>query len=124
MIPYFLPKGKISPKGKKLLNTDFSKTSIDEMAKDLKKRIELLQKIKHTKEILLLNIGTNYTEYANYDTFGPRIGTYLETFMKNQKISCYGTMIKPIHALNLKDFLSKNKIELKQKVILVTDAAI
>lgn len=102
--------------------TENNEEKRNQMTTLLLKQIKLLEKIKQTKEIMILNIGTNQKDFANFDTFGPRIGSKLTHLKSVPNITLYGSMQQPLHAQNLKEFYHKTKRERKEKIVIVTDA--
>lgn len=83
--------------------------------------LSTIQKRKKTNKIMLLSIGTNL---VLFDQYGPKVGDLLKNSLLPNNITCYGNMLTPIHALNLKSFIHEHKNDLKQSLVITIDAGI
>lgn len=76
-------------------------------------------KESNKEEVVLVNIGT---DKHTGDIFGPLFGSVLEE--KGTKLSFYGTLENPIHALNIKDNMNKINLEHPNAFIIAIDACL
>ena len=74
------------------------------IANDLRFKIDISMKLNNYKEIIILGIGTNISEWANFDTFGPRVGSLLKQYNLPEYIKCYGDMDETLNATNIASF--------------------
>lgn len=87
----------------------------EEMANFIMNEFEKSEK----EEIIIVNIGT---DKCVGDSFGPFLGSYLED--KNYSMKVYGTLEKPIHALNMQENLDKIKDIHENPFIISLDSAL
>lgn len=74
---------------------------------------------KNKKEIILVNVGT---DRCNGDTFGPMTGSLLEE--RGFNVSFYGTLEKPIHALNIETKLESIFSKHNNPFIIAADSSV
>ncbi|WP_102401510.1 DUF1256 domain-containing protein [Haloimpatiens massiliensis] len=73
------------------------------------------------KDIIIVCIGTNRTNLV--DCLGPFVGSILKED-KEFNIPVYGSMVNPIHGLNLTEKITKIKNNYPNSTIIAVDAAI
>jgi len=100
------------------MNNDWKK----ELQRDLKIQLQLLKLKKNFQKIIIIGIGSNKEQYVNFDTFGPRVCSYLKEANLPNQVECYGTMNSPLHALNLMRFYEKQEKEIKNNLTIAVDA--
>ena len=94
------------------------------IANDLRFKIDISMKLNNYKEIIILGIGTNISEWANFDTFGPRVGSLLKQYNLPEYIKCYGDMDETLNATNIASFAQEMKKELEEKMVIAIDSSI
>ncbi|QGU00627.1 Spore protease GPR related protein [Candidatus Syntrophocurvum alkaliphilum] len=85
--------------------------SICQMIDDLDKN--------YYREIVYVCIGT---DRATGDCLGPLVGTRIETLLP--KVSVFGTLEKPTHALNLNEVLDEVNSKHNQPLVIAIDASL
>jgi putative sporulation protein YyaC len=87
--------------------------------------IGYLNKTHASHEIIIVCIGT---DRSTGDSLGPLVGTRLALFLKEadpeSRIHIFGTLEKPVHAINLKDTLEKIRSEYKNPFVIAVDACL
>lgn len=73
------------------------------------------------KDIIIICLGTNRTNTV--DCLAPYVGSLLKED-REFKISVYGTMVKPIHALNLTESITQIKNMNPDSTIIAIDASL
>lgn len=105
------------------IEKDFYSEIRDYIANDLKLKIDICMKLKGYKEVLILGVGTSHSEWVNFDTFGPRVGSLLRKYNLPQNITCYGNMESSLNATNIYTFVKEMKKELEQKMVIAIDSS-
>src|SRR5690625_4719690 len=75
---------------------------------------------KTYSNVVILCIGT---DRSTGDSLGPLTGTFLNK-LKPKHLDVYGTLHKPVHAVNLEEFICKIKQKYTNPFIIAVDASL
>ena len=99
-----------------------AKTALFEFKYALKNILkEFFLSKKEKREIIILCIGT---DKATGDSLGPLIGYKLNKLPKQDNVKIYGTLKKPVHAVNLSDTIDEIYSTNKNPLIIAIDASL
>lgn len=107
----------------KLRGKNSKPCDIKRMPKDTYLKISSYFKEQDIKgeDVIIVCLGTNRTDTV--DCLAPFVGSLLKED-REFKISVYGTMVKPIHALNLTESITKIKNMNPNSTIIAIDASL